>query len=70
MTLDERVAAVEACRWVTRAIPHAPYVTSLAWISHYGCKYVGHGDTQITHEMQGWPMLAMWEQSVVLLMVR
>jgi ethanolamine-phosphate cytidylyltransferase len=25
-------------------IPYAPYVTSLPWISHYGCKYVVHGD--------------------------
>jgi ethanolamine-phosphate cytidylyltransferase len=26
------------------SIPYAPYVTSLPWISHYGCKYVVHGD--------------------------
>ena len=25
-------------------MPHAPYVTSLPWISHYGCYYVVHGD--------------------------
>jgi ethanolamine-phosphate cytidylyltransferase len=52
MTLAERTAAVEACRWVTKAVPHAPYVTSLAWISHYGCKYVGHGD-DITSDSTG-----------------
>lgn len=25
-------------------MPYAPYVTSLPWISHYGCQYVVHGD--------------------------
>lgn len=52
MTLDERVAAVEACRWVTKPVPHAPYVTSLPWISHYGCYYVVHGD-DITSDAGG-----------------
>lgn len=52
MTLDERVSAVEACRWVTRPIPHAPYVTYLPWISHYGCHYVVHGD-DITSDASG-----------------
>jgi len=44
--------AVEACRWATRAIPKAPYVTSLPWISHYGCWYVVHGD-DITSDSSG-----------------
>ncbi|KAH1589303.1 hypothetical protein KXX25_002678 [Aspergillus fumigatus] len=52
MTLKERVAAVEACRWATRCIPRAPYVTSLSWVSHYGCKYVVHGD-DITSDSNG-----------------
>ncbi|KAK7903429.1 choline phosphate cytidylyltransferase [Exophiala xenobiotica] len=52
MTLDERVAAVDACRWVTKSVPHAPYVTSLPWISHYGCWYVVHGD-DITSDAGG-----------------
>lgn len=52
MNLKERIAAVEACRWVTQAIPHAPYVTSVPWIDHYGCKYVGHGD-DITSDSSG-----------------
>ncbi|CCU80560.1 ethanolamine-phosphate cytidylyltransferase/MUQ1 [Blumeria hordei DH14] len=52
MTLEERIAAVDACRWVTRSVPHAPYVTSLPWISHYGCKYVVHGD-DITSDSNG-----------------
>lgn len=44
--------AVEACRWATKAIPKAPYVTSLPWISHYGCWYVVHGD-DITSDSNG-----------------
>ncbi|KAL8727397.1 MAG: hypothetical protein Q9166_006069 [cf. Caloplaca sp. 2 TL-2023] len=54
MTLAERgsVSAVDACRWSTSSIPHAPYVTSLPWISHYGCHYVVHGD-DITSDSAG-----------------
>ena len=52
MTLDERVAATDACRWVTKSVPYAPYVTSLPWISHYGCYYVVHGD-DITSDASG-----------------
>lgn len=52
MRLNERIMAVEACRWATKAIPHAPYVTSLPWITHYGCHYVVHGD-DITSDSDG-----------------
>ena len=52
MTLDERVAAANASRWTTLTIPYAPYVTSLPWISHYGCWYVAHGD-DITSDASG-----------------
>lgn len=46
------VSAVDACRWSTLSVPHAPYVTSLPWISHYGCHYVVHGD-DITSDSTG-----------------
>ncbi|KAF7714323.1 Cytidylyltransferase domain-containing protein [Penicillium ucsense] len=52
MSLDERVAAVDACRWATLSVPHAPYVTYLPWVSHYGCEYVVHGD-DITSDSDG-----------------
>ncbi|TKA75784.1 hypothetical protein B0A49_03291 [Cryomyces minteri] len=52
MTLEERCAAVDACRWATKSVPHAPYVTSLPWITHYGCQYVVHGD-DITSDSSG-----------------
>lgn len=50
--IQSREAAVDACRWSTKSIPHAPYVTSLPWISHYGCWYVVHGD-DITSDASG-----------------
>ena len=46
------MAAVDACRWSTLSVPYAPYVTSLQWISHYGCQYVVHGD-DITSDSNG-----------------
>jgi ethanolamine-phosphate cytidylyltransferase len=46
------VAAVDACRWSTLSIPSAPYVTSLPWISHYGCQFVVHGD-DVTSDSNG-----------------
>ena len=52
MNLAERTAAVNACRFSTMCVPNAPYVTSLPWISHYGCQYVVHGD-DITSDAGG-----------------
>ncbi|GAB1315107.1 choline phosphate cytidylyltransferase [Madurella fahalii] len=52
MNLRERLLATDACRWVTKSIPYAPYVTQLDWISHFGCKYVVHGD-DITSDGSG-----------------
>ncbi|KAF3760588.1 Nucleotidylyl transferase [Cryphonectria parasitica EP155] len=52
MDLQERIAAVDACRWVTRSVARAPYVTQLSWITHYGCRYVVHGD-DITSDSSG-----------------
>lgn len=37
---------------MTKSIPYAPYVTRLDWISHFGCKYVVHGD-DITSDSSG-----------------
>ncbi|KAK0671761.1 putative ethanolamine-phosphate cytidylyltransferase [Cercophora samala] len=52
MNLKERLMATDACRWVTKSIAYAPYVTQLDWITHYGCKYVVHGD-DITSDGSG-----------------
>ncbi|KAK3901467.1 hypothetical protein C8A05DRAFT_44881 [Staphylotrichum tortipilum] len=52
MNLKERLLATDACRWVTRSITDAPYVTQLSWITHFGCRYVVHGD-DITSDSSG-----------------
>lgn len=46
------LAATDACRWVTKSVGDAPYVTQLPYITHYGCKYVVHGD-DITSDSDG-----------------
>lgn len=52
MTLQERMSAVEACKWCTKAISDAPYVTQPEFMDSYGCKYVVHGD-DITTDADG-----------------
>lgn len=52
MKLDERVTAVEACKWSTQSVPGAPYVTDYHVMDEYGCKYVVHGD-DITTDADG-----------------
>lgn len=52
MKLEERMTAVEACKWSTRAIGGAPYVTDPKVMAEYDCKYVVHGD-DITTDANG-----------------
>lgn len=52
MNLQERMTAVEGCKWATRAIPDAPYVTDPNFMDSYGCDYVVHGD-DITTDADG-----------------
>ncbi|EGV60649.1 Nucleotidylyl transferase [Yamadazyma tenuis ATCC 10573] len=52
MKLAERLTAVEGCKWATKAIPDAPYVTAPDFMDKYGCKYVVHGD-DITTDANG-----------------
>lgn len=52
MNLNERMTAVEGCKWCTLAIPNAPYVTDPKVMDSYGCKYVVHGD-DITTDKDG-----------------
>lgn len=52
MHLEERVMAVEACKWCTATVPGAPYVTDPKVMDSYGCKYVVHGD-DITTDADG-----------------
>ncbi|KAK6197106.1 putative phosphorylethanolamine transferase [Scheffersomyces amazonensis] len=52
MKLDERITAVEACKWSTKAIGDAPYVTDPNFMDKFDCKYVVHGD-DITTDANG-----------------
>lgn len=52
MTLEERMIAVDGCRWCTKAVPDAPYVTDYKVMDQYGCQYVVHGD-DITTDKDG-----------------
>lgn len=52
MKLDERLTAVEACKWSTEAVANAPYVTEPKVMDQYNCKYVVHGD-DITTDANG-----------------
>lgn len=52
MNLNERVAAVDACKWSTASVAGAPYVTDPKVMDNYGCKYVVHGD-DITTDANG-----------------
>lgn len=52
MRMDERMTAVEACKWSTKAISNAPYVTDPEFMKKYGCEYVAHGD-DITTDANG-----------------
>lgn len=52
MKLAERMTAVNACKWSTKAIADAPYVTDPKVMEEYDCKYVVHGD-DITTDANG-----------------
>ncbi len=43
-TMEQRIAAVAACRYVDQVIPNAPWVFDPAWIEKYNIDVVAHGD--------------------------
>lgn len=43
-TLQERMELVSSCKWVTKAVPDAPYTTQVDWVDRYNCDAVVHGD--------------------------
>ncbi len=42
--MEQRIAAVAACRYVDQVIPNAPWVFDPAWIEKYDIDLVVHGD--------------------------
>lgn len=43
-TQDERMCIVEACKWVTKAIPDSPYTVTVDWMDKFNCDCNVHGD--------------------------
>ncbi len=43
-TMEERIAAVGACRYVDEVVPNAPWVFDPTWIAKYDIDLVVHGD--------------------------
>ena len=72
MRLDERITAVEACKWTTKAIANAPYVTDPKFMDEYGCPYVVHGD-DITTDANGedcYQVVMIWADLLLLNVLR
>ena len=44
MTLTERVAVIEACRYVDEVLPNAPYTVSSEFLDEHDISVVVHGD--------------------------
>src|SRR5262245_50775572 len=44
MTLAERVAVVEACRYVDEVVPNAPYIVTTEFLDEHEISVVVHGD--------------------------
>jgi glycerol-3-phosphate cytidylyltransferase-like family protein len=54
LTLEERVAAVQACRYVDEVIPDAPLKITEEWIEKYQIDVVVHGDDISQENMLYW----------------
>lgn len=59
MTLDERVAVVEACRYVDRVVRGAPVFTTEEWLRQEGIDLVVHGDDKTESELAFWYRVPM-----------
>ena len=44
LSMEERVASVEGCRWVDEVVPNAPLEIDRAWIEKHNIDLVMHGD--------------------------
>eukprot|EP01083_Nonionella_stella_P211276 764058_1 len=42
--IEQRVATVQACKWVDEVVSDAPYEPSRAFVEQLNCDYVAHGD--------------------------
>lgn len=54
LTLEERVAVVESCRYVDRVVPAAPALVTEAWLDRVGADLVVHGDDMDDADIRAW----------------
>jgi glycerol-3-phosphate cytidylyltransferase-like family protein len=52
MTLDERVAVIQACRYVDEAVPNAPFVVTTEFLDAHGAHVMVHGDDLPPHGIE------------------
>jgi cytidyltransferase-like protein len=58
MTMPERIAVIEACRYVDEVIPDAPLVVTSDFLRTHGIDLVAHGDDisdEVVQEVYGGP---------------
>jgi cytidyltransferase-like protein len=53
MSMDERIAVVEACRYVDRIVPASPLVVTERFISEHAIDLVVHGDDFDQAQLEG-----------------
>ncbi|XP_065176169.1 ethanolamine-phosphate cytidylyltransferase-like [Sycon ciliatum] len=44
MTMEERITMVEGIKWVKKAVPDSPYITTLHTLEDHKCDFCIHGD--------------------------
>lgn len=48
--LSERMMMIEACKWVTKAIPDAPFNITVKWLDQINCDCSIHGDDIVVND--------------------
>lgn len=51
LSMEERVASVEGCRYVDEVVSHAPLMIERAWIKQHNIDLILHGD-DVSREME------------------
>lgn len=54
MTMKERIAVVESCRYVDQVVPNAPLIVSLDYLEQLEIDYLCHGDDIDEEKIEKW----------------
>ena len=52
LSMEERVASVEGCRYVDEVVPDAPWIMDAAWIEKHKIDLVVHGDDYSSDQIE------------------